>query len=88
MTGVCRPAASLKMYLILQPMAIVLEIIGSMVDFLGFNGFMRVSEMYKAERGGAATLGLIVSLLYLAMGLYSAFIYAKILRERGSLKLG
>jgi multisubunit Na+/H+ antiporter MnhG subunit len=75
------------MFLILQPIAIVLEIVGSIVDFLGFNGFMRVSEMYKAERAGAATLGLIVALLYLAMGLYSAFIYVKILRERKDLKV-
>lgn len=74
------------MFLILQPIVVVLEIIGSIVDFLGFNGFMRVSEMYKEDRGGAGTLGLIVSLLFLAMGLYSAFIYIKILRDRGTFK--
>ena len=87
MTGICKAGNSLKMFLILQPIVVVLEIVVSIVDFLGFNGFMRVSEMYKAGRGVAGTLGLIVSLLFLGMGLFSAFIYITVLRNRGTFKI-
>jgi hypothetical protein len=74
------------MFLILQPIAVILEIVGSIVNFLGFNGFIRVSEMFEAGRGGAGALGLIVSLLYLGMGIYSSFIYFRIVRQRAALK--
>ena len=45
-TGVCRDKSNLKMYIIVQPIVIVLEIVISIVDFLGFNGFVRVSSNF------------------------------------------
>lgn len=65
----------------------MLEVIGAIVDFLGFNGFIRVSELFKEGRGGAGALALIVSLLLLAMAAYSAFIVFIVCRKRTSLKL-
>lgn len=65
----------------------VLEVIGSIVDFLGFNGFIRVSELFKEGRGGAGVLALIVSLLFLAMGVYSAFIVFIVWKRRAALKV-
>lgn len=41
--------------------------------------------MFKEGRGAAGALGLIVSVLYLAMGGFSLFIYIRILKERSIL---
>lgn len=70
------------MYLILQPIVIAIEVVASIGDFLGFNGFVRVSELFKDGDGGAAVLGLIVSLIFLGMAAYSSFIYVKIVLQR------
>jgi hypothetical protein len=51
---------------------IIIEIIIAIVDFIGFNGFVKVAALYK--QGGhafAATLALIVSIIYLAVALLS-----------------
>lgn len=74
------------MFFILQPIVVILEIIASIVDFLGFNGFIRVSEMFGEGRGGAGALGLVVSLLFLGMGVFTSFIYIQIFRKRSALK--
>ena len=65
---------------------IVLEIVAAIGNFLGFNGFVRVSEMFGAGRGAAAVFGLIVSLVFLAMAVFSGFIYFRIVKERAALK--
>jgi hypothetical protein len=60
----------------------LLEVFVSIVDFLGFNGFIRVNKNFVQGKGGAGTLGLLVSLIFLAMALFSGFIFVKIIRER------
>lgn len=86
MTGICRKEASLKIYFILQPVVIILEIVISIVDFLGFNGFIRAADMFQQGRGGAGFLGLTVSIIFLAMAIYSAFILVKVFRGRKGFK--
>lgn len=86
MTGICRKEASLKIYFILQPIVILLEIVISIVDFLGFNGFVRAAQMFQQGRGGAGFIGLIVSIIFLAMAIYSAFILVKIFKGRKGFK--
>jgi hypothetical protein len=48
------------------------------VDFLGFNGFIRVADMFKIGNGAAGVFGLIVSILFLLIAGLSGFIYFKI----------
>lgn len=86
MTGICRKEASLKIYFILQPIVVILEIVISIVDFLGFNGFIRAADMFQQGRGGAGFLGLTVSIIFLAMAVFSAFILVKVFRGRKGFK--
>jgi cytochrome c oxidase subunit IV len=78
--GVCKEKLKLKMYIIIQPIIIVLEIVISIVDFLGFNGFVRVHKAFTNGQGGAGVLGLLCSIIFLSMGIFSSFIYVKIWR--------
>jgi hypothetical protein len=70
------------MYIIIQPIVVVLEIVISIVDFLGFNGFVRVSSNFKAGRGAAGAIGLICSLTFLSMAGLSILVYIKIVRQK------
>jgi hypothetical protein len=51
---------------------VIVEIIISIVDFLGFNGFIRVSQQYKDGHGFQGTLGLIVSIIYILLAVLSS----------------
>ena len=73
------------MYIVLEPIAVILLFIGSIVNFLGFNGFVRVHKQFEEGHGTAAVLGLVVALMFLALSLYSAFIYVLILRRKKDL---
>lgn len=42
--------------------------------------------MFGAGQGAAAVFGLIVSLVFLAMAVFSGFIYFRIVKERAALK--
>ena len=64
---------------------VVLEVIFSVVNFLGLNGFIRVNKMFDEGRHSAAVLGLIVSLIFLSIAVYSSFIFVRIIRERKEL---
>jgi cytochrome c oxidase subunit IV len=46
-TGLCHDPSNLKLYLLVQPIMILLEVVISIVDFLGFNGFVRVGENFR-----------------------------------------
>ena len=54
----------------------------SVVNFLGLNGFIRVNKMFDEGRHSAAVLGLIVSLIFLSIAVYSSFIFVRIIRVR------
>jgi hypothetical protein len=69
-----------------QPLVIALEVVASIANFLGFNGFVRVSEMFKEGSAAAGVFGLIVSVIFLGMALFSGFIFFRIVRERATLK--
>jgi hypothetical protein len=55
-------------------------IIASIVDFLGFNGFIRVSKYFNSGEPGPAIFGLVISILYLILAGWSGFLYFKIFK--------
>ena len=73
------------MYIYLQPLAIVIEIVISIIDFLGFNGFIRVANMFKIGAAAAGIFGLVVSILWLLIAAWSAFLYFRICKQRSIL---
>ena len=42
--GLCKDKSKLSLFIYIQPLAIIVEIVISIVDFLGFNGFVRVAK--------------------------------------------
>lgn len=70
--GICKDKSKLSLYIYIQPLIIILEIVISIVDFLGFNGFIRVSDLFSAGSGFTAVLSLIVSLIYLLIAVLSS----------------
>lgn len=83
--GLCRDKSYLSMFIYLQPLAIVLWLTFSIVNFLGFNGFIRVADLYSLGYSAAGTLSLIESLLFLGEALLGSFLYYKICGVRSSL---
>lgn len=73
------------MYLILQPFVILLEILISILGVFGFNGFVRASHLFQLGKGFAGTMSVIVSSIFLGAGLFSTFLYVRIIREKGQL---
>ena len=73
------------MYIVLEPVAIILLLIGSIVNFLGFTGFIRVSKMFDEGHGAAGAIGVVVALLFLGLSIYSGVIYVLILRRKKDL---
>jgi len=71
--------------MVIQPIVIILEIVFSIVHFLGLNGFIRVHQLFEEGRSGAGMLALIVSLIFILIAVYSGFIYIRIARERSQL---
>ena len=55
-TGICKDKSNLSLYMIIQPIVIVMEIIFSIVNFLGLNGFIRVNQMFDEGNHGAGKL--------------------------------
>jgi len=66
--------------MVLQPIVIILEILISIVHFLGFNGFVRVGQLFGEGRGFAGFLALVVSIIFMSIALFSSFIYIRIAR--------
>lgn len=60
-------------------------IVISIVDFLGFNGFIRVKNMFSDGNPAAGAFGLIISIIYLILVVWSAYLYYRIFRERSIL---
>jgi multisubunit Na+/H+ antiporter MnhG subunit len=83
--GICKDKSILSMYMYLQPIAIIFWITFSIVDFLGFNGFIRVSKLYSAGYAGAGTVSLFESLLFLSNAILGSYVYYKVWLARGSL---
>ena len=67
--GVCKDKSKLSLFIYIQPLVIIIEIVVAIVDFLGFNGFIRVSDLYAAGDGFTGTLALIVSIVYMCLAL-------------------
>ncbi len=55
------------------------------MSVFGFNGFIRAHTLFESGRGLAGVLTVIVSLIFLLLGLFSGFIYFRILREKREL---
>lgn len=56
--GICRDKSILSMFMYLMPIAIICWITFSIVNFLGFNGFIRVNLLFKADFSAAGGLSL------------------------------
>jgi hypothetical protein len=76
--GLCKEKSKLSLFIYLQPLVIIIEIIIAIVDFLGFNGFVKVAQEYNNGRGFQGTLGLVVSLIYVAMAFLSSNLYLRL----------
>lgn len=83
--GLCKEKAKLGLFIYLWPLVIIILIIISIVEFLGFNGFMRVSREFKEGHPAAGVFGLIVSVLYLVLALWSGYLYFRIFKEKSIL---
>ena len=84
-TGLCKKAGNLKVYLIAQPILIVLELIISITNAFGFNGFIRVHHLFHDSMHLAGVLAIVVSMIFLLTALFSGFIFVRIFREREQL---
>ena len=62
-----------------------MEIVISIVDFLGFNGFIRVADMFNNNNAIAGILGLVVSIGFLLVAVWSSYLYFRIFKERSIL---
>jgi hypothetical protein len=69
--GVCKDKSKLSLYIYIQPLVIIFEIVISIVDFLGFNGFIKVANLFKIGAGFSAVLALIISLIFLLVAVLS-----------------
>lgn len=83
--GLCKEKSKLGLYIYLQPIIIILEIVISIVDFLGFNGFIRVADKFQHNDAIAGIFGLVVSIVYLLVAALSSYVYVKVCRERSAL---
>jgi hypothetical protein len=83
--GLCKEKSKLGLFIYLWPLVVIIMIVISIVDFLGFNGFIRVSQMFKANNPLPAVFGLIVSIIYLVLAIFSGFLYFKIFKEKSIL---
>ena len=73
------------MFFILQPILIVLEVAISITNAFGFNGFIRVHQLFDLEKKFAAILAILVSVIFLATAIFSTFILVRIFREKEKL---
>jgi hypothetical protein len=69
--GICKDKSKLSLYIYIQPLVIIFEIMISIVDFVGFNGFIKVSNLFSAGTGSKAVLALIISLIFLLVAVLS-----------------
>jgi hypothetical protein len=69
--GICKDKSKLSLYIYIQPLVIIFEIMISIVDFVGFNGFIKVSNLFSAGIGSKAVLALIISLIFLLVAVLS-----------------
>lgn len=83
--GLCKDKGKLGLYIYLQPLGVIIEVVIAIVDFLGFNGFILVSKLFKEGRGGVGAFSLIISMLWLAIAIWSGYIYFRIFKERSLL---
>lgn len=84
-TGLCKEKSNLKWFVIGQPILSVFFIIISIVNVFGFNGFIRVSQLFNEGHGFAGVIAVIISIVFLGVGLFSGFIYVRVMRGRGEL---
>ena len=75
----------LGLFIYLWPLVVIVLIVISIINFLGFNGFIRVHDNFSHGNPGPAVFGLIISIINLGLGLFSAVLYYKIFRERSIL---
>lgn len=83
--GLCKDRGNLKVYLILQPIMIVIQFIISITNAFGFNGFIRSSYLFTWGKVFAAILAITVSIIFMSCGIFSSFIYFKIVRRKEEL---
>lgn len=75
----------LRLYTIIQPIIVAVEITVSIVDFLGFNGFIRVAQLFNQGNGAAGAIALVVSILFLAIAVLSGYVFFRICKDKAVL---
>ena len=83
--GLLKDKSKLTLYFWIQPIIIVLEITISIVDFLGFNGFIMVADLFNNGQAIAGILSLVVSIGFVIMALFSAYLYYRCWKEKSLL---
>lgn len=83
--GLCKEKPMLGLFLYMWPLIVLVLLTISIIDFLGFNGFIRVHRNFSAHYVGNAVFGLIISIIFLAMALGSSVLYFQIFRQRSIL---
>lgn len=83
--GLCKEKPMLGLFLYMWPLIVLVLITISIIDFLGFNGFIRVNRNFSNHQVGNAVFGLIISIIFLAMALGSSVLYFQIFRRRSIL---
>ena len=69
--GLCKEKSMLSLFIYIQPLAIIVEIMVAIAPFAGFNGFVRVSQNFSAGNGFQGALGVITSIVYLVVAILS-----------------
>ena len=69
--GLCKEKSMLSLFIYIQPLAIVIEIMAAIANFAGFNGFIRVSQNFSAGNAFEGALGVITSIVYLVIAILS-----------------
>lgn len=75
----------LGIYIYLEPILFGLWVTFAIANFLGFNGFIQVSRLYKSGHGVTGTLSLIESIIFSICALISAYCYLVICKVRNEL---
>ena len=75
----------LGIYTYLEPILFGFWIAFAIGNFLGFNGFIKVSQLYSSRHGFTGTLSLIESLIFTICALISAYDYVKICKIKHEL---
>ena len=83
--GLCREKSKLNLYFFIQPVIILVEVVISIIGYVGFNGIIKIVNLFENDQVIAALFALVVTIGFLCMAGFSTFLYVKVWRERSVL---